>query len=203
MNEFPAASADFYTLFEQARHGDLTARNALYKVAFARLRSIASALLRRERRGHTLQPTALVGELFLKLSRFEIRILNEDHFFRISARAMRQVLIDHARTRGAAKKLAPASFAELLIDAQRDDTDLESLIEVRRVFEKLQALDSLAARTVWLRIVEGATVNEVSRMQNREVWRVRADFDFGLKWMADRFQARPRSSKSASAFAHT
>src|SRR5436309_14830593 len=86
----------FASLFEKAQLGDHVARNAVYKLAFHRLRVIASALLRRERAGHTLQPTALVSELFLKLRRLETRILNEDHFFRISARAMRQVLIDRS-----------------------------------------------------------------------------------------------------------
>src|SRR6267378_5309877 len=89
----------FASLFEKARLGDNVARDAVYKLAFYRLRVIASALLRRERAGHTLQPTALVSELFLKLHRLETTILSEDHFFRISARAMGQVLIDHSRTR--------------------------------------------------------------------------------------------------------
>ena len=93
----------FAGLFEKAQQGDSFARDAVYKLAFHRLRVIASALLRRERPGHTLQPTALVSELFLKLHRLETRILSEDHFFRMSARAMRQVLIDHSRVTKPAK----------------------------------------------------------------------------------------------------
>src|SRR5438477_8990040 len=95
----------FAALFERAQRGDNLARDTVYKLAFYRLRGIASALLRRERPGHTLQPTALVSELFLKLQRLETEILNEDHFFRISARAMRQVLIDHARVKSPVHKI--------------------------------------------------------------------------------------------------
>ena len=56
------------------------------------------------------------------------------------------------------------------------------------VFEKLRAMDPQVAETVWLRSVEGLTVNEMSRSQNREVWRVRADYDFGLQWMANKLK---------------
>ncbi len=86
----------FACLFEKARLGDRLAQDAVYKLAFHRLKGIASALLRRERAGHTLQPTALVSELFLKLQKLETRILSEDHFFRISARAMRQAALNFA-----------------------------------------------------------------------------------------------------------
>src|SRR5438552_11486046 len=110
----------FSALFEKAQHGDTIARDAVYKLAFYRLRGIASALLRRERPGHTLQPTALVSELFLKLRRLETQILSEDHFFRISARAMRQVLIDHSRGKKPAKTFAQELIPELLPPANRN-----------------------------------------------------------------------------------
>ena len=58
----------------------------------------------------------------------------------------------------------------------------------KAAFEKLRAMDSKVAETVWLRSVEGLTIHEMSRSQNREVWRVRADYDFGLQWMANRLK---------------
>src|SRR6476660_6383675 len=105
----------FAALFEKAQLGDRIARDAVYKLAFYRLRVIASALLKRERRGHTLQPTALVSELFLKLNRLETKILNEDHFFRISARAMQQVLIDHSRIRKPGPAISVERIPDLLL----------------------------------------------------------------------------------------
>jgi RNA polymerase sigma factor (TIGR02999 family) len=177
----------FAALFEKAQLGDRVARDAVYKLAFYRLKAIASALLRRERPGHTLQPTALVSELFLKLNRWETRILNEDHFFRMSARAMRQVLIDHSRVRRPVR--VPLDLIpELLSPLDRDGDGAESSLAVKQVFEKLRAMDAKVAETVWLRSVEGMTVHELSRAQNREVWRVRADYDFGLQWMANRLK---------------
>jgi RNA polymerase sigma factor (TIGR02999 family) len=178
----------FEALFERAQRGDNLARDAVYKLAFYRLRGIASALLRRERPGHTLQPTALVSELFLKLQKLETQILNEDHFFRMSARAMRQVLIDHARVRNPMQKASLDLVPELLLPAQRNAASPESHLAARMVFEKLKAMDGKVAETVWLRAVEGVTVQELSRLQAREEWRVRADYDFGVQWMAGRLK---------------
>ena len=177
----------FASLFEKAQLGDGVALDAVYKLAFYRLRVIASALLRRERAGHTLQPTALVSELFLKLRRLETRILNEDHFFRISARAMRQVLIDHSRVTKTAHKASIDLIPELLLPV-RHTASPESVLAVKMVFEKLRTMDPQVAETVWLRSVEGLTVEELSRSQRREMWRVRADYDFGLQWMANRLK---------------
>ena len=177
----------FAGLFQRAQQGDSFARDAVYKLAFHRLRVIASGLLRRERPGHTLQPTALVSELFLKLHRFETRILSEDHFFRLSARAMRQVLIDHSRLTKPSKKVPLHLIVELLPPVSRTASP-ESSLAVKMVFEKLRAMDPQVAETVWLRSVEGLTVAEMSRSQGREGWRVRADYDFGLQWMANRLK---------------
>ena len=177
----------FASLFEKARLGDSVARDVVYKLAFHRLRGIASALLRRERPGHTLQPTALVSELFLKLHTLETRILSEDHFFRMSARAMRQVLIDHARVRRPAK-IPLELIPELLLPANQNVANPETLLAVKMAFEKLRTMDPQVAETVWLRSVEGLTIHETSRVQRREVWRVRADYDFGLQWMANRLK---------------
>ena len=176
------------SLLEKAQLGDSIARDAVYKLAFHRLRAIAAGLLGRERRGHTLQPTALVSELFLKLHRLEMRILSEDHFFRLSARAMRQVLIDHSRTKKPATPLAPETIQELLVATHRGHVGPESALSAKMAFEKLRAMDREVAETLWLRFVEGLTVQEISAAQKRESWRVRADSDFGLQWLSRRFK---------------
>jgi RNA polymerase sigma factor (TIGR02999 family) len=177
-------------MLERAQQGDQIAENAVYRIAFCRLRSIASSLLRRETAAQTLQPTALVSELFLKLHRLESRILGEEHFYHVSARAMRQVLVDHARARRAQKKIPPELIAELLPSAARTEVDTELRLTVKAVFENLREFDPKAAETVWLRSVEGMTIEEVSRSQRRKFWDVRADYDFGLKWMADQLARR-------------
>jgi RNA polymerase sigma factor (TIGR02999 family) len=174
----------FATLFERAQTGDQFARETIYQLAFCRLRSIASALLRRERNAFTLQPTALVSELFLKLHRFETRILSEDHFFRISARAMRQVLIDRARSPKPVK-ISLEMIQNVLLPNITKAPQPELCLAAKIVFERLRAMDATVAQTVWMRAVDGMTIREMSQSQIRDEWRVRADYEFGLRWMAN------------------
>jgi RNA polymerase sigma-70 factor (ECF subfamily) len=95
--------ADLTLLLKAAGTGDTGAVKRLYEAVYAELRRVAGASLRREAAGHTLQPTALVNEAYLRLSPgggFE----NRRHFFAAAAEAMRRILVDHARGRGAAKR---------------------------------------------------------------------------------------------------
>jgi RNA polymerase sigma factor (TIGR02999 family) len=194
-----AQSFDF--LFERARRNP-SAENAFYKIAFYRLRVIASALLKKERAGHTLQPTALVSELFFKLRGMETRILGEEHFFRIAAGAMQQVLIDSARAKAALKRIPPELVCELLPDLDGGHADPELRFTLKIGLERLRGIDRMAAETVWLRSVEGLTIQEVSRSQGREAWRVRADYDFGLRWLADHLTRHTGSKSAATSSAH-
>ncbi|HTM51881.1 MAG TPA: ECF-type sigma factor [Bryobacteraceae bacterium] len=184
-------SETFGRLFAEAQQGSRLAENVFYGMTFRRLRSIALTLLRKERAGHTLQPTALVSEMFLKFRARGTRILGEEHFFRVAARAMQQVLIDSARAKFALKRIPPELVAEFLSSAGPSGIDTELCLAVRMVLEKLRRIDPVAAETVWLRFVEGLTIEEVSRSQAREFWRVRADCDFGLRWMAEQLELPP------------
>jgi hypothetical protein len=101
---------------------------------------------------------------------------------------MRQVLIDHSRHKRPVKTVPAELIPELLLPANQKAIDPESALAVKMVFEKLRAMDAKVAETVWLRSVEGVTIQELSGQQNREMWRVRADHDFGLQWMANRLK---------------
>jgi RNA polymerase sigma factor (TIGR02999 family) len=191
----------FALLFERARRSP-NAENAFYKIAFYRLRAIASALLKKERAGHTLQPTALVSELFLKLRGLEMQILGEEHFFRVAAGAMQQVLIDSARAKAALKRIPPQLVSELLPDLDGTYADPELRLTLKISLERLRCIDRTAAETVWLRSVEGQTIEEVSRSQRRETWRVRADYDFGILWLADQLTRHVGSKSAAISSAH-
>lgn len=190
-------SSDFLSVvFEKARCGDEAAKDMLYRQSFGRLRSIASALLKRERLGHTLQPTALVNELFLKMHRFQVEIVGEEHFFHLSARAMKQVLVDYSRVRSAKRRIAPQAMAEMIRGAgSAADPDL--CLAAKLVFEQLKRMDATSAAAIWMRYVEGLSTQEIARGQVRAVWRVKADCDFGIRWMAGQLERRPPSSSSA------
>jgi RNA polymerase sigma factor (TIGR02999 family) len=173
-------------LFTKSQGGNREAENALYRLASFRLRQIACALMQRERREHTLQPTALVSEFFLRARGVKWSVQNDEDLFHLSARVMKQVLVDHARHRQALKRMAPERLGELLTSSGRTDLNPDLRIAVNTALEELRGVDPLAASTVWQRCVEGMTLDELSRLQRREVWRVRADCDFGLQWMAGR-----------------
>ena len=176
------------------------ALNAFYRIAFRRLRTIAASLLQRERQGHTLQPIALVSEAFLKLRRLPVSMMNEEHFYRLAASAMEQVLVDSARAKSAYKRIPAQLLSELLPNTEGPSPQTEMRLAAKLVLEKLRAVDPVAAETVWLRSVEGLTLQEVSLRQKREMWRVRADCDFGLRWMGDQLTriAGSRSPASSS-----
>lgn len=144
---------------------------------------MASRLLTRERAGHTLQPTALVSEAFLRLHRFTGHINNDDHFFRLAARIMSRILIDYARSRGQLIRVSADEIPELLASSAFD-RERETSLAVRAAFERLRSLDSTAAEALWLRAVEGCTIDEVAAHQARERWRVRADYDYALEWLS-------------------
>ena len=200
MHESPRqAGHSFAVLLDETQQGNWLAQNALYGMTFRRLRSIALALLRKERAGHTLQPTALVSESFLKLRCVGTRILGEEHFFRVAQRAMQQVLIDSARSKSAQKRIPPELLSEFLTGSNPPRADPELCLAVRTVLERLRQIDPAAAETVWLRSVEGLTIEEVSRKQGREFWRVRADYEYGIKWMAAQLDGQCRSRSAATA----
>lgn len=179
---------NFEYLLREARGGNRWAESALYGVAWLRLRQVAGALMGREAAGHTLQPTALVSEFFLRAPLARWRVLGEEDFFHLSARVMRQVLVDHARRRRTLKRTAPESISEVLAQARQSSLSPEMRISVNAAVEELRENDAIAAATVWQRCVEGFTWEELSQAQGREVWRVRADYDYGIRWLCGRIR---------------
>lgn len=159
-------------------------KDAVDSITFLRLRRVAASLLSSERQGHTLQPTALVSEAVLRLLRYPRQFVDRDHLFRTAAQIMSHVLVDHGRARRARPKCVPADVPALLQQFASIDTHSESAAMIRQIFDRLYTIDRRAAETVWLRCVEGHTIEETAILQHREAWRVRADFDYGIQWMA-------------------
>lgn len=121
------------------RQGDLSARDRVIDLVYPELRAIANRQLAAERRNHTLQPTALVNEAYLRLSGIErIDWRGSSHFVRIVARLMREILVDHARRRGAAKR----DGGEQITLAGVDVPDNADGIDVGRLDTALAGLDA-------------------------------------------------------------
>jgi len=173
-------------LLSRAQLGDRFAENLAARLVVDKLRTMARALLGRERKGHTLQATALVSEVFIqKLRRLETPILSREHYYSMAAYAMRQVLIDHARARSAQKRVPPDAVADLLMTSGNSSMDADTRLAVQQAFERLAALDAKAAAAIRCRFIDGYTVQQAAERLNSPRWKVRADCEFGLKWMAD------------------
>jgi RNA polymerase sigma factor (TIGR02999 family) len=138
-------------------------RDELVAVVYDELRDLAQRQLRHERPDHTLQPTALVNEAYLRLfdtnaNGWESRA----HFFGVAARAMRQVLVDYARKRQAAKRGGELNRVTLVTDIAAAGDSSTDVLELHLALEKLSARDDALARLVELRFFGGLTIDEAA-----------------------------------------
>jgi RNA polymerase sigma factor (TIGR02999 family) len=142
--------------------GSAEAREELFRLVYAELRRIASAHMRREPQGHTLQPTALVHEAYLKLVGEEGAWGDRAHFLVAASRAMREILVDHARGRAALRRGGGRRRVTLDegIDAGRSPTD--ELLAVHEALARLEAIDAEWSRVVELRYFGGLTFEEAA-----------------------------------------
>lgn len=170
--------------------GDREALDALLPAVYAELRRQAQRALRREAAGHTLQPTALVHEAYLRLvSQQPVRLESRAQFFGIAARCMRQVLVDAARTRQAAKRGGGAQAVTLsAVDAAGagasagadDDVDVLALEEA---LERLAAMDPEQARLVELRYFAGLTLDETAAALGVSTATVSREWAVARRWL--------------------
>ncbi len=139
--------------------------DALTPVLYAELRRLAAGYLRRERVGHTLQPTALVNEAYLRLAaQRNLAWENHSHVLGIAARLMRRILVDHARSKGRIKRagmLTRVTLDGLEVGAAEQDVDIVALDEALR---ELAAVDEQLGRVVELRYFGGLTVEQVAEV---------------------------------------
>ena len=159
------ASKPVSELLIRWRGGDKSALDRLLPLVYDELRRLARHYLRSERPDHTLQSTALVHEAYLRLvGQSSLRVDSRAHFFGIAAGLMRQILVDHARTRGAAKR--GANCLTLTVDeavALPEKRELD-LIAVDDALNSLTAMDPQQARIVELRFIGGMAIEEISEI---------------------------------------
>jgi RNA polymerase sigma factor (TIGR02999 family) len=149
-------------LLARLREGDATAADQLMEQVYAELHRIAERQMAKEVAGHTLQPTALVHEAYLKLARNSTVPQDRSHFFAVAARAIRQVLVDHARRKQRQKRRGAHSNIDLAdLDGVGAPQKLD-LVEFNDILDRLAQLDERQARVVELRFFGGMTVPEMA-----------------------------------------
>ncbi|MBX3404051.1 MAG: sigma-70 family RNA polymerase sigma factor [Phycisphaeraceae bacterium] len=181
-----AERQDVTLILQEIAAGDSAAAAHLLPIVYEELRSLARAHLASERAGHTLQPTALVHEAYLRLvgpAPDDARSFNgRQHFFATAATAMRRILVDHARERNALKR-GGGRRVELTDNdavAVGDDLDLIGLDDALR---KLESIDERRARVVTLRYFGGLTVAQTSAALGVSPATVKNDWAFARAWL--------------------
>ncbi len=164
--------------------GDRQALEQVLRLVYARLHDMAEEQLRREGPGHTLQPTALVHEVYLKLSDQRGPWRNRSHFYAIAAQAMRRVLVDHARTRDSKKRgdgKRPIALPEDGLTAPQKEVDLLALDES---LQRLAQIDADSARVVEMRFFAGMEVEAIAEFLGVSERTVRRHWVYAKAWLA-------------------
>lgn len=167
--------------------GNQGALEALTPWVYAELRQLATAHLRRERPDHTLQPTALVHEAFLRLvDQRRPNWENRSHFFGVATRLMRQILVDYARRRHAGKRAGrKVSLEETLSFAHEPGADLVAL---DNALEALERLDARKCKAIELRYFGGLGMEEIARTLDVSAVTVRRDLKMAEAWLHHEMQ---------------
>jgi RNA polymerase sigma factor (TIGR02999 family) len=178
---------DVDALLSRARGGDRDALERLLPVVYDELRRIAAGYLKHERQGHTLQPTALVNEAYLRLlGQREVDWRNRAQFLGVAAQTMRRILVDHARARAAAKRggmQTRVTLDEGHAVSAGDDVDVIALDEA---LGELAELDPRLARVVELRFFGGLTNPEVAETLGISIATVDRERATAVAWLRRR-----------------
>jgi RNA polymerase sigma factor (TIGR02999 family) len=181
---FPRTNRPVTALLARWRAGDGEALESLIPLVYDELRSLAQYYLRSERSNHTLQSTALVHEAYVRLAGQDPPALqNRSHFFGVAARLMREILVDHARGRAAAKRGGDActlALDEALKVAGRTDVDVLLLDDA---LKGLALLDERQSRIVELRFFTGLSIDETSDVMGISPATVSREWTTARAWL--------------------
>ena len=159
--------------------------NQLYERVYSTLKQMARAKLRNERSDHTLQPTALVHEAFIKLCQsHELKLENRSHFYAVAARIMREVLVDHARQKNANKRGGrDAIRVELKDHASNKNSDELDLIVLNDALESLKKKYPQRATIVELRYFAGLELEEISELLETTISKIKREWTAAKLWL--------------------
>jgi RNA polymerase sigma factor (TIGR02999 family) len=180
-------------LLQNWRRGDDAALGQIAEILAPELHRLAASYLRRERPGHTLQPTALINEAYLRLvgqnagPDWQCR----SHFVAIAANHMRQILVDHARRHRAAKRGAGITMAVLDDAPAASDPGLVDLLALDEALSKLAEVDARKARAMELKFFGGLQMAEIADVLNISVKTVEKDVRLGIAFLRSTLSAVP------------
>ncbi len=172
-------------LLDESLHGQQASTNRLVELQSEQLREIAQRHLRSERADHTLQPTALVNEAYLKLlGQTQGDWKNTAHFLAIASQLMRRILVDYARAKSADKRGREFQRVCLSLVEVTATNDPVNLIVVNDLLEKLETLNARHAKIVECRIFGGLTLEEIAETLSVSLATVKNDWRFCKAWLS-------------------
>lgn len=176
--------SDVTLLLHKLSGGDEAAADVLMPIVYDEFRALAGSFMAREGKDHTFQPTALVNEAYLKLiDQKRTDWKSRSHFFAIGAKAMRRILVDHARANKREKRGGSAQRVELHDDIALSAGRDEDILAVNDALEKLAKLDERQARIVELRFFAGLNVEEVAEVLDVSKRTVESDWTMVRAWL--------------------
>lgn len=186
-------------ILHEWKEGNREAFDRLMPLVYHELRNIATGLMRRERSGHTLQPTALLHELYFRLAQQRrVGIGDRGHFYTFAAKLMRMILVDHARARNAQRRGGPnirVPLSEELSWLGDKDSDF---LDLNRALDRLEQIDVRKARMVELRFFLAFTVDEIAELMDISKATVDRDLKFIRGWLYRELKGSPATPPPAA-----
>jgi len=185
----PPPPREVTRLLKEWSTGDSAALDQLIPIVYDELRAVAARYLRRERQGHTLQPTALVNEAYLRLiDQNQVQWQNRAHFVGVAAQMMRRILVDHAKNhnrvkRGGGTRKVTLDEALAVSDERADD-----LVELDEALTALEAFDKRKSRVVEMRYFGGLSVEETAEVLKVSEITVARDWKLAKAWLYTRIE---------------
>jgi RNA polymerase sigma factor (TIGR02999 family) len=179
----PPEPNEITKLLEASREGDEEALNKLLPLVYQELRRLAGHYLRKERPDHTLQPTALVHETYLRLIGQNVSWQNRAHFFGVAAQMMRRILVDHARSRLAAKRGRCGVKISLDDALNLSDERAGDFVALDEALERLAEFDPQKSKIVELRFFGGLSVEETAEVLSIGTATVTRQWKMAKAWL--------------------
>ncbi len=178
------SAPDISLLIQELQAGDASAADRLTPLLYPELRRLAARHLRSEPSGHTLQPTALVHEAYMRLvEQRRVEWQGRAHFLTLAARMMRRILIDHARKKNAARRGGDAVHVTLTDPAGPRPVPALDVLALDEALHELARIDERAADVVGLRFFGGLNNTEVAEVQGTSTATVKRDWAFARAWL--------------------
>jgi len=183
-------------LLERWREGDPEVLDDLIPLVYSQLHRIAEGYMRRERDDHTLQPTALVNEVYMRLLKQQkVSWQDRGHFYTFAARIMRNILKDHARAHLADRRGGPGSIRLPLSDEVAwVGTSSTEILDLNRALDRLEQIDQRKAHLVELRFFLALTMEETAEVLSISLATAERDLKFSRSWLFHELKSAPRET---------